>query len=416
MDNLTHTLAGLLVAEGLLCLRPRGAPTLPGRSQIVVLAASAVSNNLPDADFVYAGVTPGKLGYLLHHRGHTHTLLVGLGLALVCYGIAAWVLARHRTATPPPFARRVLLAVCLLGPVLHLLLDFTNNYGVHPFWPLHGGWFYGDGVFIVEPWLWMVTLPALAATARTRVGLWLLLALLVGALGLAWSFPLVPWPLALALTSVALGATLLSFRATTAGRLFGAAGVWVAVTLGFFGASSYAARTLRDALALEPGAAPRTTLDLVVTPLPGNPVCYSAIGVEVGDTGYRLSVARISTLPTLVDARDCPAADEGTTAELAAPGASSPRVAWRGRWEGSLEELSALAARCDVAAFLRFARVPFWKRLEHGGYVVGDLRYDRAPAIDFAEMEIPASAGPCPPNVPGWDMPRGDLLERARPR
>ena len=40
-------------------------------------AAGIVAANLPDLDLFYTAVTPAPLGYLLHHRGHTHTL-VGL--------------------------------------------------------------------------------------------------------------------------------------------------------------------------------------------------------------------------------------------------------------------------------------------------------------------------------------------------
>ena len=35
----------------------------------------------------------------------------------------------------------------------HILLDFTNNYGVRPFWPFFEKWYSWDIVFIVEPLL-----------------------------------------------------------------------------------------------------------------------------------------------------------------------------------------------------------------------------------------------------------------------
>ena len=42
------------------------------------------------------------------------------------------------------------LYACLAG-LSHILLDFTNNYGVRPFWPFSEKWYSWDIVFIVEP-------------------------------------------------------------------------------------------------------------------------------------------------------------------------------------------------------------------------------------------------------------------------
>jgi inner membrane protein len=43
-----------------------------------------------------------------------------------------------------------LLYACLAG-LSHILLDFTNNYGVRPFWPFSEKWYSWDIVFIFEP-------------------------------------------------------------------------------------------------------------------------------------------------------------------------------------------------------------------------------------------------------------------------
>src|SRR4051812_47580723 len=89
MDNVTHTLIGLAVGQGFVGRRPED-PAL-GRA---IVWASIIGNNLPDLDFVVppllASATGStKLAYLLHHRGHSHTLIVGLGLALVVAALAA---------------------------------------------------------------------------------------------------------------------------------------------------------------------------------------------------------------------------------------------------------------------------------------------------------------------------------------
>jgi inner membrane protein len=412
MDNFTHTLAALLVAETAIAFAPETARAVSARSRRILLTASAVSNNLPDADFVYAGITPGKLGYLLHHRGHTHTLVIGLLLGLACFWLGSrWLAGRSKSGTA--FERRLLLGLCLLGPVLHLALDATNNYGVHPFWPLYSGWFYGDTVFIVEPWLWVVTLPVLIAGAQTRVGRWIWIVMLLAGLGLAWAFPGLPAINAVALTLVALVCGIGAFHFEPTRRLRWAATGWILITCLFFAGSRLAERTLANSLALEHRAGSRTLLDAVVTPLPGNPFCYSVIALEASDADYRLSLARVSIAPWLLDARRCPSERRATTARLGSAGLPSKSVAWQGRWEGSLRRFGELSRRCDVAAFLRFARAPYWETLANGRILLGDLRYDNSPELDFAELELEAGAPSCPPATPSWLPPRRDLLDRA---
>ena len=64
--------------------------------------------------------------------------------------------------------------VAFLAPLLHIAMDATNSYGVHPFWPFYDGWLYGDSVFIVEPLLWAAAAPLgfllRTALARALVG------------------------------------------------------------------------------------------------------------------------------------------------------------------------------------------------------------------------------------------------------
>ena len=54
---------------------------------------------------------------------------------------------------------------CLLALLSHILLDWTNNYGVRPFFPFNPRWYAGSFVFIFEPVLFAILLIALVAPA-----------------------------------------------------------------------------------------------------------------------------------------------------------------------------------------------------------------------------------------------------------
>jgi inner membrane protein len=169
MDNLTHTLVGLTAAKaGLERLSP-------GATAVCLVAANA-----PDADIVAA--FGGSWFYLKHHRGITHsivgTLAIALLIPLLCYA-GDRIVARLRGRAPRVRPGGLIIA-SLLVSATHPLMDWTNNYGVRPLLPWDGSWFYGDLVFIVDPWLWLSLGGAsflLTATARWRSLAWGALAL-----------------------------------------------------------------------------------------------------------------------------------------------------------------------------------------------------------------------------------------------
>ena len=51
----------------------------------------------------------------------------------------------------------------------HLFLDFLNNYGVRVLAPLEWRWFYGDAVFIIDPWLWLMLGVGVWAARRRKI-------------------------------------------------------------------------------------------------------------------------------------------------------------------------------------------------------------------------------------------------------
>ncbi|MFL6550906.1 MAG: metal-dependent hydrolase, partial [Povalibacter sp.] len=168
MDNFTHTLIGVLVGETFArTTRASSSGLEPQRRRNLLVTTSAIASNLPDLDFIPSAITGDKLQYLMQHRGHTHTLLGLLVIcALVSAGFDLW--CRWRKWQPAATDRVQLGAVTLLALLLHVAMDFTNNYGVHPFWPFNNGWLYGDTIFIWEPLLWVAAAP-LIFLLRTKL-------------------------------------------------------------------------------------------------------------------------------------------------------------------------------------------------------------------------------------------------------
>lgn len=123
----------------------------------MTLAAEA-----PDLD-VFSGFK-GPVYAFAHHRGFTHSFL---GLVLVSAVVTAfmygvWRLRGRKTNTPelPPRWGLLFLFAYIAG-LSHILLDYTNNYGVRPFWPFWEKWYSRDIVFIVEPALYIILIAGL---------------------------------------------------------------------------------------------------------------------------------------------------------------------------------------------------------------------------------------------------------------
>jgi inner membrane protein len=141
LEPITHFLTGACMGRAGLN-RKTALATLT-----LTLAAEA-----PDLDVLSRFGGPA-FGFA-HHRGFTHSF-VGLPLdaaAVVGFVYLIWRLRGRKLKDPslPPRWGLLFLYACLAG-VSHILLDFTNNYGVRPFWPFSEKWYSWDIVFIFEP-------------------------------------------------------------------------------------------------------------------------------------------------------------------------------------------------------------------------------------------------------------------------
>jgi inner membrane protein len=409
MDNITHTLIGALLGETIARITrsdPRGLPDEVRRNLLVT--TSAIGSNLPDVDVLYSFVG-GKINYLLQHRGHSHTVIVALLLAVATFAIARWVLAR-RGHSPSSTDLTWLAGVLALTPLLHIGMDFTNNYGVHPFWPLVDRWFYGDAVFIAEPLLWAACAP-LAFTFRSKLARFIVAAVLAIGIGLAWLTALVPLLPAIVLVVLIAIMLLLGWRARPSVALVGGIALWLGVTAMFAVSSQLAARRV-EALAATtfPGA---RSIDRVLTPMPANPLCWEVMLVQTQDEHVVARRMMIALVPSLIPADGClsRSLDLPSSAPLEPVQANdTAELHWYGEVATGIEGLkSRVATDCEASAAMRFIRVP-WLATVGADLVLGDLRYDREKGLGFAEVALHDPPGPCPRLVPDWRPPRAELL------
>jgi inner membrane protein len=142
MDPLTHTLVGANLAS-----------TRLGEKTRLAAAALVVGANLPDVDSIlyFTGYDDLALGF---RRGWTHGILA-LALLPLLQTALLLLYARLRPDAQRPVHARWLLILSVIGILTHPFLDWLNNYGLRWLMPFRGTWFYGDSVYIMDPWLWL---------------------------------------------------------------------------------------------------------------------------------------------------------------------------------------------------------------------------------------------------------------------
>jgi inner membrane protein len=162
MDNLTHSLIGAVLGQA--GLKHRTGLAMP---------ALIIGANIPDLD---AACTIYGVQSLAMRRGITHgpIAMVLLPLALTAL-LLAWDRWQTRRGTRPPDRLTVkpgwLLVLAAIGTLSHPLFDWMNNYGVRLLEPFSSQWFYGDVLFIIDPWLWALLIGAVwRSRRRERAG------------------------------------------------------------------------------------------------------------------------------------------------------------------------------------------------------------------------------------------------------
>jgi inner membrane protein len=155
MDNLTHTLTGLMLSRA-------GLNRYSTRPALVLMVAA----NLPDLDVVSA--LGGALNYLHYHRWYTHAIALAPVMAILPVLLAC---ALDRSAK----AWKSAYVLSLIGVGSHLLLDWTNVYGVRLLLPFSPEWLHLDITPVVDLWLWAALLlawcgPMLGGLVSSEIG------------------------------------------------------------------------------------------------------------------------------------------------------------------------------------------------------------------------------------------------------
>ena len=149
MDPLTHTATGLFLSRvGLGLWTPRALP-------ILLLAANA-----PDIDILSAA--GGSLNYLHYHRHLTHSLVAMPVMALLPVLLV-------RVASRKPVHWLGAFFAALVGVASHLLLDFTNSYGIRLWLPFSGEWLRLDLTGVIDIWIWGALLLGIAGPFVARL-------------------------------------------------------------------------------------------------------------------------------------------------------------------------------------------------------------------------------------------------------
>ena len=129
-----------------------------------------IGANIPDLDAVAYFLGPAA--DLEWRRGWTHGVLAVVVLPFLLTGA---LLLFHRAtrrgrrwSADSAAVPRQLLLLSFIAVLSHPLLDALNTYGVRLLMPFSDEWFYGDTLFIVDPWLLLVLSLGLYYSARRK--------------------------------------------------------------------------------------------------------------------------------------------------------------------------------------------------------------------------------------------------------
>ena len=159
MDILTHSLVGAVLGQAGL-----------KRTTGLAMPALIIGANLPDVDAACFFWLEGT-EHLAFRRGITHgppaLVLLPLVLAGLLWGWDRWQTKRGtRPEARLPVRFGWLYAMAFVGCLSHPFFDWLNVYGIRLLEPFSSQWFYGDTLFIIDPWLWAMLIASIWVSRR----------------------------------------------------------------------------------------------------------------------------------------------------------------------------------------------------------------------------------------------------------
>lgn len=136
------------------------------------MSTLVIANNLPDIDVAVFATNTLVMSF---RRGWTHGVLAQAVLPLALAGLMLAydrLVIQRKRGKPPALSERgradsratsrvegakfgELALLAYIGVLAHVFMDFLNSYGVRLLMPFSGRWFYGDALYIVDPWLYL---------------------------------------------------------------------------------------------------------------------------------------------------------------------------------------------------------------------------------------------------------------------
>ncbi len=433
MDNLTHSLVGYAVAKSAKHLKFKKLDLSerfkdPKISSFLIFV-SIFAANFPDLDLIYSLYDSSKLGYFIHHRGHSHTFILAFPQALIALFISALIFKIKDKLIWWWGLVLITINICL-----HIALDFLNIYGVHPFFPWDNQWYYGDRVFIIEPLIWFSILPLAITPLKKVLSIKSVLILFfISTLFLAFKIQMMSLGTVLALGFYFIAMIWFFNKMIESTKTIVALGFTALMILSFIvegirvedKITSAFNSKLNGLLLNGDGkeSAKNTAsqfIDLAMTPYPGNPFCWNVYSSRIlGEDGFNVAVGQFQS-------RDfwlfkCPKGMFDTNKKTNGPVLNLTKdflksrqipklegMKWIQVYEGSKKKIFNDQNDCRLKNWFQFVRIPYL--YDSGKYV--DLRFhSRSSQESFSDLDLNDETHKCVKLPAPWIPPRSGLLK-----
>jgi inner membrane protein len=429
MDNITHTLVGVIVGDfvGRAVQKNNeyqdSPKSIENRSTLIL--AAVIASNLPDFDFIIRFFSKDRLIYLINHRGITHNFFLALLFSLlILLAIYFYVKQRKLLTLYQRQNWLNIFLVSILSIWIHIFCDYWNSYGVRPFWPFSKNWIYGDFVFILDPLILSILIPSSfyliqGKTSITKFFKWFLVFIFIALNFLSFKLAFVPKVFAF----ITLLVGIINWRFVKKLKKNFISKFALSVLCFLLLIQFIISKNVKKEFSLELQDQLKNEnielkiLDIGLMPMPSNFICWNVIALLVLQKQnaeslryYTLVKANFSFLSKFFDVAKCPHFDDKNfdEQEELLQLNSNQKVYFLGTFKRNLKEFFNLKEKnCAFKRFLEFSRFPIWNST---GF--SDFRFIRKNAPNFSSFSFNEfeSNLDCSKNEPRWVVPSLELL------